>query len=178
MLLAPPPHKSGDLELVIDAATGIELRIANAQHGFTEELTVLEVDIDLDDSVFSYDGPVDDSEARDRAREIEATDYWHRHLPPLPTYWPIGLGHHVNSGDVETGWFVLELAVPHQSPAHPNWAQLARGPKGSELNLGYRRAEAIVHRWETERWQWALMLAPPGLPDGEVAKVIASIRDA
>lgn len=71
--LAPPSHKPYPLQLVVDAATGLLLRKTNRGFGMVEEWVELEVDPEMPDALFVWDGPADPVPSRaDREAEHQA----------------------------------------------------------------------------------------------------------
>jgi hypothetical protein len=55
--IAPPPHKSGNVSMVVDAVTGMQLSWRHEEHGDVFRWTHIEHGVDLDDSMFTWDGP-------------------------------------------------------------------------------------------------------------------------
>jgi hypothetical protein len=165
--LAPPAHKTGAYSIWVDDRTGIRLRAENSVFGLLEEFVELELDVVIDPHEFAYDGPVDRSEQNARDRDEYARDHYRLHPPPVPTYWPRGLGFHVWEGDATTGAYVVRLDVPGS-------ALLARHPLGQpEWTPPPGRAQ--THRWHDDKWQWTLIVESEPLTPAELEAVIASI---
>lgn len=55
--LAPPSHKPSPLVMTIDARTGMTLREQSVKFGLLGQYVELEVPADLDDALFTWDGP-------------------------------------------------------------------------------------------------------------------------
>lgn len=62
--LAPPSHKPYPLQLVVDGETGVLLRKTNADFGTVEEFVELDLQPDLSDALFVWDGPVKPFQSR------------------------------------------------------------------------------------------------------------------
>jgi hypothetical protein len=69
--LAPPSHKPYPLQMIVDAASGLVLREANADFGSVQEWTSLNVGAALPDELFGWDGPSRPLEDRDAEHERE-----------------------------------------------------------------------------------------------------------
>ena len=55
--IAPPPHKPVPITLVIDAATGMQLRWGSDEFGDVFRWTDIDHDVELADGLFTWDGP-------------------------------------------------------------------------------------------------------------------------
>ncbi len=55
--IAPPPHKPAPATLVIDAATGQQLRWGNEEFGDVFRWTAIDYGVELADELFTWDGP-------------------------------------------------------------------------------------------------------------------------
>jgi hypothetical protein len=55
--IAPPPHKPAPITLIIDAATGMQLRWGNDEFGDIFRWTDIDREVELADELFTWDGP-------------------------------------------------------------------------------------------------------------------------
>jgi hypothetical protein len=175
--LAPTPHKPRPVTLWIDDEHGFLLRAEARAEGSPDPvhliaLTELELGATLDDSLFTWEGPVDDTWVRERERRRRAQEAYSRRPPQVPRYWPTGVRYDLRDGDPSTGSWTVDLDVAGRSdPERPSWARLDRRPLGAPA---YDGAEGHVHRWSDDRWQWTLECGE-ALSEDELASVIASI---
>jgi hypothetical protein len=166
--LAPPPHKSGVYSLWVDEETGVRLRTANSLVGVLEEFVELELDVDVDPAEFGYDGPVDRSEQQRRDKDEQALRHFTERPPPVPTFWPRGVGFSVMGGDPDTGASVVALDVARAG------ALLGRHPRG-EPPWTPTWDGGQVHRWTDAQWQWTLVVLGEPLSAAELQAVVASV---
>ncbi len=169
-VLEPPPHKEHPLALVVDDQTGALLEIRSTGIDAFTTLTDFEPDGAIDDSIFTYDGPVATDWADERRRREEIQERGREMQWPTPRYWPRGVPLHLLDADFDTGAFVGLLEVP------PDSALLARWPPGTPTPeaLSHRSPPMHLHQWSREGWSWALAVSEP-LEPGELEKLIESI---
>jgi hypothetical protein len=175
--LAPTPHKPLRLTLWIDQQYGFLLQLAasgerNGGHpSELMEFTELELEVDLDDELCHWNGPVDDSWARRHEQQKRAEEYLRQQPPTVPRYWPSGMSYMLAEADPAVGSWMVDLDVGGDESGQGSWARLDRRPLRHQP---YPGREGHVHRWTDERWQWALETEHP-LPPDELNRVIDSI---
>ena len=170
--LAPPSHKPYPLQMVVDAASGLILREGNRDFGSVAEWVELEIDIDLPESLFTWDGPTQspDQAHADRhaehEREMARRRTWlaERGLLGLPLPASTEFLLHEHSGD---GSFYASLHVR----VH---ATLLRRPlSDSRSDSQWEAAETVnyphVYRWRDSRWEWLLGVGDRPLSDQDLA---------
>jgi len=69
--LAPPSHKPYPIQLTVDAETGLVLREGNRDFGSVTEWTEIEIDVDVPESLFTWDGPTQDIDEANAGRNAE-----------------------------------------------------------------------------------------------------------
>lgn len=156
--LAPPSHKPAPIQLVVDAASGRLLRVANEHFRTVAEWLSVEIGVELPDDVFVWDGPAQirswDDERDERVAEHEA-DMARRRAwldargiarLPLPAEPELLL----NEWDDASGAFFLTIRLR----AH---GALARRPRSDEP---WPQVETMnmenMRRWNDSRWDWCL----------------------
>jgi hypothetical protein len=150
--------------VAVDDSTGTVLRMSIPEADYIIELTEFRPDAELPERIFTWDGPVSTRHDEERARTTRTQRWLNESDLPVPTWWPHGLGYHGLDGDPDTGAYRVLLEVP----GHP---ELSRWPKGTPAPP--RRDGRHVHRWQDERWEWALAVEHP-LTEKELARVIDS----
>lgn len=87
----------------------------------------------------------------------------------MPRWWPTGVTYSSSDGDRQTRAFRAMLNVN-------GLAVLMRWPLGTDLPDNWKQGfrQYPLHRWDDERWHWALLVDAP-LNDDDLARVIASI---
>jgi hypothetical protein len=148
--LAPPSHKPYPMQMTVDAATGLVLRQGNAAFGSFEEWTSLELDADLPDELFVWDGPFrspEDHEA-EHERDMANRRAWlaARGISELPLAFGPELV--ANQWDDESGAF-------HASFETNVHGSLVRRPRSDEPWPELESQNWPHHyRWSDERWDW------------------------
>lgn len=158
--LAPPSHKPHPLQLVVDAATGLLLRKTNRDFGTVEEWVDFELDPDLPDALFVWDGPADpvpsraDREAEHQAEQAQRSAWLARR--GLATLWlPIECDVDLHDWDDESGSLYADIyttvsATLIRRPASTTpWAQ----PDSTNY--------AHSWRWRDTTWDWFLATDTP-----------------
>ncbi len=167
------PNSGSPITVAIDAEIGVALRWR--QGGETVELSDPQIDIDLDPSLFHWDGPVvdeDDPTVSDEQRAYEAK---RRAIAEMPmteaSYLPVtALGSAVD-GDPLTG--ALDVTVHGQSPQIIVRRWLTELPE-PEVPFHVSHVE---HTWRREIAPWTVELRSHGpLADDEVARILGSLR--
>ncbi len=165
-------RKPYPLRVTVDDATGTVLRLAIPEAGFLVELTELAVDVELPAEVFDWEGPVSTRHLEERAERERARRWLDETPPPVPRWWPRGLGYHGGDGDPATGAYRVLLETP-------DFPELSRWPAGTPMpsDWDHRHGRRHVHRWHDVRWEWALAVDEP-LTEEELARVVASIPES
>ena len=177
--LAPSRHKPRPLTIWIDHQYGFLLRLVSGgdeddrRPSQLVEVVQLELHADLDERLFLWRGPVDESLQQRREQHAQAQEAARRRPPTVPRYWPTGLSYMVAEADSGTGSWTVDLDVGSGGSEHGSWARLDRRPVDQPPYLG---REGKVHRWTDAQWQWALE-TDQILSDDELQRVIASIPD-
>ncbi|QDQ98706.1 hypothetical protein [Tomitella fengzijianii] len=171
--LAASPGRYADkpypLRVAADDQSGLPLRIAVPEKRHVREIVAIDLDAALPPDVFAWHGAVSTA-TRDAHEHRRAGQNWAREQQlPVPRWWPRGVHYYANEGDPDTGAFRAVLDVN-------SLAVLLRWPCGSELPDSWKDGFRThpVHRWDDERWQWALLVDTP-LSDDDLARVIESI---
>jgi hypothetical protein len=150
--LAPPSHKPYPLQLIVDAATGLVLRQANAGFGTYTEFVSLQLDADLPDELFVWDGAAHlpaDREA-EHERDMANRRAWlaSRGITELPLAVHPELV--ANEWDDESGAFHVSFSTN----VHGSLARRSRSgdpwPELDHQNWPY------TYRWSDARWDWFL----------------------
>ena len=150
--LAPPPHKPGPLQVVVDAATGIVLRQGNDGGGVVQEWTEIVTGEPVDPALFTWTGPTEalrdrlaaDDDARQAAADRDR-EWFARHVTDQPLTIEIAVDVMLLQHDSATGAFEASLGTV---------GALARRPRSDEpWDPGWSE---IHTRWSTDRWDWAL----------------------
>jgi hypothetical protein len=164
--LAPPSHKPFPLQVIIDAETGLVLREGNRDFDSVTEWTEFEIDVDLPEALFTWDGltqSLDEAGADRRAeheRDMAARLAWleergltHIPLPVAPRFmlheWDDD-GSIYASVDVHFQATVIRRAV---SDEHWDAADTVNYPH--------------TYRWSDERWDWLIGTSDRPLSDAE-----------
>lgn len=168
----PPMERRPAQRLWVDDETGMLLR---TEWGSTlQEIVEIELDVDLPDALFRWDGPVDEDvgAARRRAHSVE-----HRLIEagelPVPRWWPEGYPAWVIEGDPFTGAVLVAVEVGHQAD-FPGEAHLGRSPLGTDAPTPAYRPDATVVRWEAHGYRWALCTDLP-LSEADRQRVMDSV---
>jgi hypothetical protein len=153
--LAPPAHKPHPMQLIVDAATGLVLRAANAAFNWAEEWVEVEIGASLPDELFVWTGPAEqvpsheeqvgevEGELRERRDWLRARGIDRFELPMQPEVM-------LHKWDDATGAFYASLDFPVG-------AALIRRPRSGEPwpepdTTNYPHAR----RWSDDRWDWFL----------------------
>jgi hypothetical protein len=158
--LAPPSHKPHPLQLVVDAGTGLLLRETNRDFGTVEEWVELDLDPDLPDALFVWDGPADlvpsraDREAEHQAEQAERSAWLaQRGLATLRL--PIECDVELHDWDEESGSLYADIYTtisatlirrPHSDTA---WSE----PDSTNYEHSWR--------WSDGTWDWFLATETP-----------------
>jgi hypothetical protein len=151
--LAPPPHKPYPLQVIVDAATGLVLRQANADLGSFQEWTDLELEADLPDQLFSWEGPTRTPEDREaeHERDMRRRRAWLAGRGVTDLTLPVDVELVPHEWDESTGEF--HASVHARGPA----GSLLRRPRSAQR---WDEVESMAwphsHRWHDERWDWFL----------------------
>ncbi|HZY77353.1 MAG TPA: hypothetical protein VFE40_13630 [Jatrophihabitantaceae bacterium] len=148
--LAPPAHKPHPIQLVVDAETGLVLRQANAGFGTYTELVSLQLDAELPDELFVWDGPTRQPINREAEHERDMANRraWlaSRGITDLPLAFVPELMPHV--WDDATGAFEASFSTNA-------YGSLIRRPRNEEPwpELDGQNWPH-TYRWSDERWDW------------------------
>jgi hypothetical protein len=152
--LLPPPHKLFPLVLTVDAETGLVLSDRNEGFDSVTEWTELELDVDLSDELFEWDGPSHpprdhraehDLEMARRARWLADQG-----VGQLELKLPVEVMLHENATD---GSFQASL----QADFHGSLARRRHSDEPWDLFMNWPH----MHRWTDGGWDWWL-----GTPNG------------
>lgn len=152
--LAPPRRKPYPLQLIVDAQTGIVLRQANRDFGSYEEWLEVDVDADLGEDLFRWDGPTrapHDWDAEHEAEQGERQAWLDAHglVLEVPVRPELMLHEHDDATGAFEGSFHASV---HGS--------LIRRPSADPIpdgELHYPHA----YRWSDSRWAWLLSTVEP-----------------
>jgi hypothetical protein len=158
--LAPPSHKPHPLQLVVDATTGLLLRKTNRDFGTVEEWVEFELDPDLPDALFVWEGPADpvpsraDREAEHQAEQAERSA-WLAQRGLATLRMPIECDVDLHEWDDESGSLCADIYTTIS-------ATLIRRPQGdaawSEPDSTH---SAHSWRWSDGTWDWFLATETP-----------------
>ena len=148
--LAPPSHKPYPMQMIVDAATGLVLRQANAGFGTYTEFVSLQLGVELPDELFVWDGPAHPPEDREAEHERDMANRraWlaGRGISALPLAFIPDLM--PNEWDDDTGAF-------HVSFSTNVYGSRARRPRSAEPWPELESQSWEHHyRWSDERWDW------------------------
>ena len=166
--LAAPEHKSGVLEVVVDAVTGLLLSARNDARGGAEWLE-LEVGPEPDPALFVWDGPsrpFGDPQEEGRAQERRDLAWLAEQglsFPALPVEPEVRM--HVRGED---GSFVLSLE-------YSQYLSLQRRPRTDAPWGDAAQGAAWSHRWSDAAWDWAVS-GPQAVP-AVVGRVVVETAD-
>lgn len=158
--LAPPRHKDGALQLVVDAETGAVLAQRNDTAGIAVSFIEITVGEPIDPALFVWTGTVHSDVDRqhehaaqreaDRATQLE---WFRQHVTERPLTVPVVLDlsvDHVRITDEETGAFEASLGGGLIS------GMLARRPHSDQP--WELRWHGTVRHWRTGDFDWAAVL--------------------
>lgn len=155
--LLPPPGERGLLTVVVDDATGLLLRKANAQHDVERELLDLVVDGPLDDALFAAQRAREAEHDRDRRRYDLAL----RRPVPTPRWHPwrraFSDGPDVVVVDTDRGT-----------------GSVGRAPLGRPAPVADWLSDPHVHRLDARGWSWAVASETP-MSVEEAQRVVAEV---
>lgn len=176
--LAPGPHKSGVLRIVVDRETGAVLEQRNDSSGFCVSYVELQVGAATEPELFTWGGPArDQDEVRREQAAVQRAEHerrleWFRDnvsdgLPVVRIPLPLRVSD-LHSLDVETGAFQASVTAGFVS------GMLARRPRSNQpWNLLWH---AATHRWSTEEFDWALTLHDVTLDADALGAVQAALH--
>jgi hypothetical protein len=161
--LAPPSHKPYPLQMIVDAATGLLLREANADFGSVQEWASLNVDAVLPDELFVWDGPSKPPQDHmaEHERDMARRQDWlaERAIAATLTL-PLHLLPH--EFDDETGSIYASVEVQLTGTLLRRARSESVWPEVDTVHYPHS------HRWSDERWDWFLGSDRP-LDDGQLA---------
>ncbi|HEU5006911.1 MAG TPA: hypothetical protein VFT67_08065 [Jatrophihabitantaceae bacterium] len=148
--LAPPSHKPYPIQLVVDAETGLVLRQANAGFGTYTEFVSLQLDAELPDELFVWDGPTrepPDREAEDERDMANRRAWLAGHgITDLPLAFVPDLTPHV--WDDASGAFEAGFSTNVNG-------SLARRPRSDQPWSEAEHQNWPHHyRWSDAHWDW------------------------
>ncbi len=170
---AAPAHKPCDMQVVVDAATGLVLEKRFGDYSLTR-WTGVRVGEPVQDEVFVWSGPVvtgqelvDRDRREHRAAMAEADAWFAANVTSQPLLWdgePVGVRVMGVEGD---GGFTASLSDGLDG-------SIARRPRDEAWwNLGWARVSA---RWSDGQWDWALSLWGWSDPDPRADEQVAAVR--
>ena len=164
--LAPPPHESHPMQMVVDQATGLVLQQRSDGAGLMEEWVELTVGEVFDDALFVWNGAADSAEderrrqlAEHHDRRAQRLDWFRTHVTAEPLQVAVVADvnvDYVHTFDEHTGAF--EASLGRQMIT----GSLARRPRSSQP--WELRWAGPVHRWSTADFDWAVALHDTELP--------------
>ncbi len=176
--LAPGPHKSGVLRIVVDRESGAVLEQRNDASGFRVSYVELEVGATTETGLFTWSGPARDHEevrreqAAEQRAEHERRLEWFRdnvsdRLPIVQIPVPLRVLD-LHSLDAETGAFQASVTGGFVS------GMLARRPRSNQpWNLLWHNE---THRWSTEEFDWAATLHDVVIDAGALGALQATLH--
>jgi hypothetical protein len=174
--LAPPSHKPHPLQLVVDAATGVLLRRTNEGFGTVEEWTELQLDPDLPDELFAWDGPVrplpsDAEQEAELEAELAQRAAWltQRGLATLPL--PVDCDVSLHEWDDESGSFYASLQADVVGTLMRRPHSDARWPEPETTRSSHS------WRWSDGTWDWFLATELP-LSESSLTTIKARLTSA
>lgn len=155
--LAPPPHKSGLLTLVVDDVTGRLLRMANDDHDYWVEVLDLELGVHLDDAVFAAAREAAAQQSRQRGL-YDLLPTW----PPTPRWFPW-----------RRTW--ADAQDRREVPGLVGWGTVGRAPLGQEAPVTDFVSSDQVVRLDHAGWSWAVAL--DGIDEASARAVVEQVVD-
>jgi hypothetical protein len=158
--LAPPPHKPAPVQLVVDAVTGMQLRWGSDRFGDVFRWISLETGVELDDSLFEWDGPFvfgwfgqGDDLPEDVREDIERSEREKAELAAT-----IG----VPALTMELGCVPQVLSVDSDGAYHALYdfeafVTVRRRPRSDE-HWELDGPDDETTRWVDDTWDWAVRL--------------------
>ena len=151
--LAPPSHKPFPLQLVVDAATGLLLRKSNRDFGTVEEWVEFELDPELPDALFVWDGAAEpvpsraDFDAEHEAEQARRSAWLaQRQLATLRV--PVECDVALHDWDDESGSLYADIYTSVSATLIRRRHSDAPWPEPESTNYAYS------WRWSDGTWDW------------------------